>query len=396
LFRSNYKAYYETIIKEGIFLNGKTKETDGRSRSGALAIVTNNIGEKVSDSSSKVKNISMKTRKSIEKTANRRENEKENVEQFRIGEENFQKAIKVAKNIPPSVMRNAKSANDVIEKAINDTKFEIDKRTLRPVFEEELSLKKSHTSNAHGIRKTKNYMMISIVERDRKRSESDACSGAIGYLTRVKGIEILNIYGDSIHRLEMQFYPNISNTIYYVDPFKENVYISLDDYFDYIKKARINELEMIAQSLGAESVQIKFKERKKTLVARKAHADAKVDFVRASTTVDKTDAGYSSVEIAADVKFSGHNVPVKPKLVYFKNESDIIKLVQMRTKNSGNKIESKTYKFQCSKSSVIKEKDAAQIDAALTYLKLSGTASISNEVQRESRTELEYSIVFPK
>ncbi len=52
----------------------------------------------------------------------------------------------------------------------------------------------------------------------------------------VKGMEILNIYEDSAQQLGMKFYPNISKTIYYANPYQNNVYICLDEYFDYIKK----------------------------------------------------------------------------------------------------------------------------------------------------------------
>lgn len=151
---------------------------------------------------------------------------------------------------------------------------------------------------------------------------------------------------------------------------------------------------MVAQDLGAKRVQIKFKEHKKTFVIKNARAEGKVEKNKASGSYEKADSEYSSIEIAADLKFSGHDTPTKPNLVYFKNEGDIEKLVQMRMGSKNNKIESKTYKFQCNRSLGIKEKEAAQIDAVLYQLKCSGTASISSEVQRESRTDLEYSIEF--
>ena len=40
------------------------------------------------------------------------------------------------------------------------------------------------------------------------------------------------------------------------------------------------------------------------------------------------------------------------------------------------------------------EKTAAKIDLVLRQLKCSGTATLSSEVQREGRTELEYHIEF--
>lgn len=82
-----------------------------------------------------------------------------------------------------------------------------------------------------------------------------------------------------------------------------------------------------------------------------------------------------------------------PTLVYFKRESDVERLVEMRMK-PGNPIKSKDYHFQCSSSAGMSEKVAAKLDGILQQLKCSGTATISSEVQRENRTELNYHIEF--
>ena len=53
-----------------------------------------------------------------------------------------------------------------------------------------------------------------------------------------------------------------------------------------------------------------------------------------------------------------------PTLVYFKRESDIERLVEMRMK-PGNPIKSKDYHFQCSSSAGMSEKVAAKLDGIL-------------------------------
>ena len=53
-----------------------------------------------------------------------------------------------------------------------------------------------------------------------------------------------------------------------------------------------------------------------------------------------------------------------------------------------------TVRFQCSSSAGMSEKVAAKLDGILQQLKCSGTATISSEVQRENRTELNYHIEF--
>lgn len=60
----------------------------------------------------------------------------------------------------------------------------------------------------------------------------------------------------------------------------------------------------------------------------------------------------------------------------------------------GNPIKPKDYHFQCSSSAGMSEKVAAKLDGILQQLKCSGTATISSEVRRENRTELNYHIEF--
>jgi len=373
----------------------KTEEAgNGKKVSVVFAGLVNNIGKIVTDASEKTKDIATKTQESIVNAIDKNGDGKIDAEDLGLVEENLQETKEKVKKFASMAGQDIINRGDTIGKVIGDAKIEMDRKHLRPVFTQDLLLSASNVSNIDEIRRGRNPSMICIVERDKKRSENEACSGAVGYRTTIKGMELLNIYEDSARQLGMWFYPNISKTIYYADPYQKNFYICLDEYFDYLKKARVNELEIVAQDLGAKRVQITFKERKKTFVMKNVRADTKAAKMKASGSYDKADSEYSSEEIAADVKFSGQDIPVAPKLIYFKNESDIEKLVQMRTGSNKNKIESKIYRFQCNKLSGIKEKIAAQIDAVLDQLKCSGTASISSEAQRESRTELEYSIEF--
>lgn len=340
------------------------------------------------------KGVTGKVQKAIVNAVDKNGNGKLDREDLSLDEENLQAAKEKAKKIAVTTGQNVKIVSESLGRAIEEAKLEMDRKTLRPVFIEDLHSPDPLENDIGKSFRTRLPNMICIVEQDKKRNESKVCRGAIGYQTTIKGVEMLNIYEDCANQIGLKFFPNVSRTIYYADPHKTDFYICLDEYFDYLKKARVNELEKVAQDLGAKRVQISFKERKKTFVSQNAHADAKADKHKMSASYDTSGSEYFSVEIAADIRFSGRDIPVVPNLIYFKNESDIEKLVQMRTGSSDNRIESKSYRFQCSKSSGIKEKEAAQIDAVLSQLKCSGTASISSEAQRESRTDLEYNIEF--
>lgn len=340
------------------------------------------------------KEVTGKVQKAIVNSVDKNENGKLDREDFGLDEESLRTAKEKAKKIAVTTGQNAKIVGESLGRAIEEAKLEMDRKTLRPVFIEDLHSSTPLEDDAGNPCSKRLPSMICVVEQDKKRNESKVCRGAIGYQTTIKGVEILNIYEDCVNQTGLKFFPTVSKTIYYADPHKTDSYICLDEYFDYLKKARVNELEKVAQDLGAKRVQISFKERKKTFVSQNAHADAKVDKHKMSASYNTSGSEYFSVEIAADIRFSGRDTPVVPNLVYFKNESDIEKLVQMRTSSSDNRIESKSYRFQCSKSSGIEEKEAAQIDVVLSQLKCSGTASISSEAQRESRTDLEYNIEF--
>ncbi len=301
-------------------------------------------------------------------------------------------AIKVAS----TTGKWAKDGSEALGKAIGEAQFEMDRKLLRPVFPDELHSLATVASDITTVGKTRIASMIRIAERDKRRSESEACKGAVGYRMTVKGVELLNIYEDSAKQFGLWFHPNLSQTFYYSDHRQSNFYVSLDEYFAYLKNARVSELEMIAKDLGAKKIKIALKEKKKTFVAKKTKAEAKVPVkAKASGSYEREDSDYSSITIANETEFSGHDTPVMPDLVYFKNERDIQKLIEMRMDTSKqNEIKSKTYSLQYNKSAGIKEKEAAKIDAVLSQLKCSGTASVSSEAQYENRTILEYSIEF--
>lgn len=362
----------------------KTDETGAVQR--ADRGLTAQIGKAVAGASAMVKDTAAKTQKTILSVVDKNGNGKIDRDDFGLGDEELQEAKEKAKKLASAAEQSIRTGGDRLGKALSDAKLEMDRKNLRPVFAEELRSGESHP--------VQNPKMVYIVGRDKRRRESEACSGSVGYRAAVKGMDVLHLYVDCAQQLGLVFHPDLSETVYYADPCQPNVYISLDEYFDFLKKARVNELELIAQELGAKRVQITFKERRKTIAAKKARAEGSAAKSGVSGSFDQSGSDFSSIEIAADIKFSGHTVPVVPRLVYFKNESDMEKLIQMRTGSSENKIESKTYKFQCSRSSGITEKEAAQIDAVLGQMKCSGTASVSSETQRESRTELEYRIEF--
>ncbi len=364
----------------------------------SLSDLTKNVGEFVSSTAEK-------SQERIMKVMDRNEDGSVTLDDFGLGKENLieakDKAGEMASETRRSVQDLAFKANEnikqgvaLVDKALADSKLERDRKNLRPVFHEDL-LPMTPTQEAiiSAVNDTV-CNMVRIVERDKKREENIVSKGAIGYWTTASEIEVLNLYEDVAKDLSVSFYPLIEKTVYYIHPFQKNLYIKIDEYFAYLKTARVAELEMIASELGAKKVTITLKEFKSNFAAKTKSIKAKAKkSPLGSGSKESKETDVINMEIAANLTFTGHDTPRMPQLVYFKHESDVEQLIKLRTSpDKKNQLISKTYALQYSKSSGIKDNTAAQIDAAL--LKMNYGASMSNEAKRETRTILEYHIEF--
>lgn len=358
--------------------------------------MTKRLGERFSA-------VADKTQKVIRSTLGREEYEKVKPEDSDLEKNSLldmaEDALKVsaktqraAKKFATNANQNIKLGAKRVNTALLKSRLARDRKNLRPVFLDDL-LPISHIQDTLTSVKSKSPCnMLRIVERDRRRESNIVSRGAIGYWTSAEDIEILNLYIDEAEKFGISFYPELDKTVYYVNLFRKNLYISVNEYFAYLKKARAAELELIASELGAKKVTITLKEYISTVSAKRREAKAKIPrAISASYTSEGTDV--VNMEIAANLTFSGHDSPREPKLLYFEGESDIEQLIKHRTDDKKrNNLISKTYSFQSSKSSGIKESTAAKIDAALVEMGLDGT--FSDEAKRETRTILEYHIEF--
>lgn len=238
---------------------------------------------------------------------------------------------------------------------------------------------------------------IRIVERDKKHAESEVCQGSIGYTSHPGGLSVVNIFQDSISAFPFSFFPDCDYEFYYVDPSQKDRYIALDEYFGYLKVVRVNELQRVAQDLGATHFRITYMEEKTTFSEKKrtvkingkASAAASADMSEEHHAVEKK---YSTIEVAAEMDFPGH-APQKPTLAYMQHDPSVQNLISMRLHETAPLLHQKLC-LKMSMSCGIKESDAIKIDAALNSLKCSGNATVTSEAKHESRRYLEYEIDF--
>ena len=234
---------------------------------------------------------------------------------------------------------------------------------------------------------------IRVVNRDKRYEDNELTSGSVGSITEKKGQRLMTIFTDSLPLFDLHFIPDIDSEFYIVDPSDRKTYIALDEYFHYLKQARVSELQRIAQDLGAKHFRVTYKEQKASLLkkAKEGNIGAKN---AASVSKEKTyeENSFALAEIAAEMDFPGHS-PIMPKLKYLKNDPNITNLVEMRMNESTPLLHQRLL-INLSVSSGIKEREAVKIDTVLKGLRCSGNLTLENEVQNESRRFLEYEIDF--
>ncbi len=293
--------------------------------------------------------------------------------------------LKDVSAIAETIGNAAKNTAAVIKDSAESKSREMELKALRPIFLEDLDSADFLLSK-----------LIRITDIDKRHAESDVCQGSIGYISEQKELRIVNIFRDKVDAFGLSFYPDVDSEVYYVDPSDRDKYIALDDYFSYLKVARVNELQKIAQDLGAKHFRVTYKEQKtsfsRNAVKAKGNAKAPSGTITADAEHDLSASAVSNVEVAAEMQCLGH-APTEPKLCYLQREPSIQSLITLKMDKASPMLHQK-YTLKLSNSFGIKEKDAVKIDAALKAMKISGNTTVINEAQNESRRFFEYEIDF--
>ncbi|MBR5547555.1 MAG: hypothetical protein IKU70_11325 [Clostridia bacterium] len=275
----------------------------------------------------------------------------------------------------------AKTTAAAVKSNAEERSRELERRMLQPIFVEDLD-------NADFLLSK----LIRVADIDKKHALSDVCKGSIGFISEQKDLKIIHIFRDKVDHFGLTFYPDADCELYYVDPSDRDRYIALDEYFGYLKVERINELQKIAQDLGAKHFRVTYKEQKSTFSG--STVKIKANAVRATGDAEHnlSTSALSAVEVAAEMECPGH-APTQPHLRYLQRESSIQTLITLRM-DKNSPLTHQKFTLNLSNSSGIKEKDAIKIDAALKAMKISGNTTVANEVRNESRRFFEYEIDF--
>lgn len=291
----------------------------------------------------------------------------------------------------------AKTKTEELGEQLHRMKYEYDKERISPVTLEDIASPSFDLPN-----------VIRVFE-DEKVMDNEVCENAVGFIDKIKDMSVLNLRKKDIPSITalqlvngpLYFYPIVTENLYYNDPYDDNRYVALDNYFSLLKKAKLNELERIAYDLGAKRVTIKSYEEKKSFVnvkvKNKQGAGAKIEGQKATAEVEAAAEGgvqlRETTEIDKDLIIDNPGEPVRPKLQFYANDDDINNLIYMRLDGKGD-LYSKTYMLKYSTTSGINVKTAHKIDAAISHYKYKSNTTVAAEVEKENKLFLKYVISF--
>lgn len=282
----------------------------------------------------------------------------------------------------------ASSVSDAVKNKLQNIKDINEKRKLEKEFAELRPIFRDADTGEFRVPK-----FFRVVERDKRRAESELCAGSIGYCSQAKGQELVNLFDDVIEELGIAFDKVGEKDFYLRNPVEQDRYICLKEYFNFLKTARIMELTMIAQELGAKQFEVTYIDQEKTATARSFKASAKTGGIgSANVGKESMQSTSSDLEIAAKQSFPGHD-PIEPKLKYLAKEPYVRNLINLRM-NATSPLQEQVFKLRMSDSIGITEKEAAGIDAMVSGVKTASSFSMSQQLRSETMRFLEYHIEF--
>ncbi len=278
-------------------------------------------------------------------------------------------------------LKDLATVTSQLEEKRDRDRLEKEYNLLKPIFED--------TINSPEFILPK---LIRVAEMDKKHAESQTCVDSIGFKSEHDDIQIITVYPKSTGLFGLNFYPDMNSEIYYVDPCDRDHYIALDEYFKYLRLKKVNELQEIAQALGAKHFRVTYVEQEKSNTENKFKANVAIK-MNASGEMQHESEGkkFNKMEVAAEMDCLGHE-PTEPKLVYLKGDPNIEALIRMRMAKNAP-IHQKVSVNLMSMSG-IKVKDAAKIDGALKELHFGADGAIQKVAQSEANSVLEYEIDY--
>lgn len=228
-------------------------------------------------------------------------------------------------------------------------------------------------------------------------TNKETCKNAIAFNTNIAKSHVLELVKGENFEDKMSFYPNMSGSLYLQNPYKENMYIELNEYFEYFQKARVAELIKIANSLGAKYVKITYMEKERSFVSKSVNKNTNGPALNGLNLKEKISINASSKEskelmVSNQETFVGHNNPTRPELFYFKDDEIVENYIDSCLGNNPSLHKEFTIKYNASKECDMQL--ASDIDAVLGKLKCSGSTSMKSAVSDDKSISMTFEIKF--
>ena len=273
--------------------------------------------------------------------------------------------LEAAGNAIETAVDKAGDGVEALAGKASDAKERIDKARFGPVFD---------LDQIEG-----NMPQVIFVEDNQRLKSVPACKGAFGFIEKLKGMQVMRLLPKYIGLPGIKFYPDTDGVLYFRDPCDDHLYIDINDYFDYLNAVRVNELELIAQDLGARHIKVVYREAKKVFV----DTDAKAD----------DPDGFSFTEVFTDDDYDAGETPAVPAVQYLQNDPSISNLIDRRLDSEQN-LDKETISIPYKALDGMSVDDAMRLDGIIKTLKLNGNASVTSAAEALERAVLEYTIEF--
>lgn len=269
----------------------------------------------------------------------------------------------------------------VVKNGTTDLKENFNRKRIKPVTLNEISAPDFNIPR-----------MIYIVGDD-KYSDHYVMKGAIGHIEKEKGMEYLILYSKHAESTGFDFYPMVNEFyIYYADPCYPRKFICLNDYFKFIADAKVSEMNMIAQKIGAKHFEVELTEEHRVFFSKKAKIKGKSKLGDVDIDGQYAKEETKTIETIGHADFEGQK-PERPELVYLKNEEEIKQLIELRL-NENNQIKRKVFQFKYNSTTGINTMNAAKVDAVLKKIGIKTKNTISSKAEEEDRRYFKYTVEF--
>lgn len=228
------------------------------------------------------------------------------------------------------------------------------------------------------------------------------CEGAIGWLSRHKGTEVLHLYNEFVEECGLEFHPRpLTGAVYQVDTYNPKRFVDLSCIFEVAHKDRVTELRNIAYALGAKRCRLESYELKKEVLIggskKSLKGSKKNESVSGSATIESQNRLDHQEELGLvfEQTFSGTASPQRPILNWYRGNQEIQSLINMRCSSEGsNTIDSYHIEIDGSSSTTMAQAQARKVDAILKDLKASCNFTMESECMTEARKKLRFTIEF--